>query len=337
MKTQAVVFTALDEIEIKEVELPSLKEDQILTKSIYTFVSPGTELRTLAGHYVGPNSFPFVPGYSTLSRIIEVGSAVKNYRVGDVISSWAGAQFANIKSSWGGQSAYHVYTGESSHHVILPDLRDEELLPYAITEVAAISCRGVRMANPQKNDNVLVIGQGMIGRFSAEFFRIFGGQVTVGDVDNNRLREAAEAGFVTVDLKDKDAQERLSCYSPNGFDIVVECSGSIPGLKTAYSQIKNPPRTTPDRFLKFPKLVLQASYIDEVSISPTAFFKAEGMIVITPNDRDYEDRKVVEELIRSKKIDTAHYTNNVFTTDGIIGAYRKLQKREISSAVFKWN
>ena len=338
MKTQAVVFAAKEKIEMREVDLPPLGEDQMLTKTIYTFVSPGTELRVLSGCYGSEDHFPFVPGYAVISRVIKVGSAVKNFRVGDAISScWVG-KFENVQSYWGGQSAYHVYTANPEFHVLLPELNDEELLPYVITEVAAISFRGMCLAAPQKEDHVLVIGQGMIGRFSAEFFRISGASVTVGDIDKNRLRDAESYGFTAVDLSDENAAERLSCCSRNKYDIVVECSGTSAGLKLAYSQLRVPPREVPNRYIKnVPKLVLQASYIENISIEPANFFKAEGVMLITPYDREFEDRKLVSELIRTKKIDTSGYVRNIFTVDGFIEAYRKLQSHEISSAVFKWN
>ena len=51
MKVQAVVFPARDQIEIRDVELAEVQKNQIRTETIYSFVSPGSELRTLAGHY----------------------------------------------------------------------------------------------------------------------------------------------------------------------------------------------------------------------------------------------------------------------------------------------
>ena len=339
MKSKAVVFTALNEIEVRDVELPDLKEDQILTKTIYTFVSPGTELRTLDGHYGAKNSFPFVPGYSTISRVMEVGSNVKHFKVGDIIGTRSGGEFTDVKSHFGGQSGYHVYYDSPGQHLLFPSgMSDEELLPYAVTEVAAISYKGVRMASPQHGDDVLVIGQGMIGRFSAEFFRIHGGIVTVSDVDANRLAEAASLGFATVDLKDEKAKERLACHAHDGFDIVVECSGSTPGVKTAYTQVKKPFNGKSYNYVKaLPKLVMQATYIEDVPINPAYFFPSQGVTLITPYDRDFYDRKMVADLIRRGDLDVSAYVKNIFAPDEFVGAYRKLQKHEISSAVFKWN
>lgn len=339
MKAKAVVFSALDVIEVRDVELPELEENQILTRSIYTFVSPGTELRTLAGHYGAKKNYPFVPGYAVICRVEKIGSAVKNYKVGDLLCCRAGGKYMDVKAYFGGQSSYHVYQDVAGLHVILPPgSSEEELLPYAVTEVAAISYRGVRMADPRMGDDVLVIGQGMIGRFSAELFRKHGAVVTVCDVDKKRLEEAQRAGFATVDLSEEDADARLASHSPDGFDIVVECSGSTPGVNTAYAQLKNPARDKSYKYIRnLPKLVMQATYIEDVPINPAYFFKAEGAIILTPIDRDFTDRNMVMDMIRNKELDVSDFIKNVFTPDEIVGAYRKLQSHQISSAVFKWS
>ena len=60
------------------------------------------------------------------------------------------------------------------------------------------------------------------------------------------------------------------------------------------------------------------------------------MILLTPADRDGDDRLQVAELIRSRKWDPSPYLKNVFTPAEMPDAYRKLQRREISSAICRW-
>ena len=51
MKTKAIIYDGVDQVRFGDVTLPELGSRQILAKTLYTFVSPGTELRVLAGHY----------------------------------------------------------------------------------------------------------------------------------------------------------------------------------------------------------------------------------------------------------------------------------------------
>jgi len=338
MKTRAVVFTAKDQIEIRDVEMPPLKPDQILTETLYTFVSPGTELRTLAGHYGADKNYPFIPGYSTLCRVVETGKDVKSYRQGDVLSARSTSYFTDVAIYWGGEAGHHVYNGNEGMggHVFIP--AGEEPLKYVVTEVAAISFRGVTSADPKPGERVLVIGQGMIGFFSAILFRLKGCIVTVCDINKNRIEESLKAGFDAVDLSEPDSAERLDVFGCSGFDIVSECSGSIPGVKLAYSKIRR--AQSKDAMsrtrLDWPRLLLQANYVDEISINPCWFYKGEGLTILTPGDRTLDDRQQVADLIRLGKFPTEHFTKNIFSPDEMPDAYRKLQKREINSVVCKW-
>ena len=336
MNVQAVVFPAEDQIEIREVGLPEIQKDHLRAETLYTFVSPGTELRTLAGHYGADKKYPLIPGYSTISRVVEVGSAVKGYQVGDLLSTRGGGEFIGAATFWGGEAGGHVFR-QSAPIVKLPPGAAKNPLPYAVAEVAAISYRGVLSADPRPGEHAVVIGQGMIGTFAAEFLRLKGCLVTVCDISAERLAVSREAGFTTVELNGDDSVAQLLAYGSGGFDIVAECSGSAAGFKTAVQLIRQDPRESMRRLRKdWPRLLLQGNYVDEIPLNPCWFFAGEGLTVLTPADRLPDDRQQVVELIRSGKWDPSPYLKKVFTPAEMPDAYRKLQKREISSAICQW-
>ena len=338
MKIQAVVFDKGEQISIREIGLPDIGEDQLRTETLYSFVSPGTELRTLAGHYGAADHFPIIPGYATVSRVVEVGSEVKGFHVGDLVSARGGGGFIGAEGYWGGEAGGHVFRKMSSL-VKLPDDARKDPLKYAIAEVAAISYRGVLSADPQPGERAVVIGQGMIGRFAADFFRLKGCLVTVCDISEARLAAAREAGFAAVELKNnEDAAAELLSYGCEGFDIVAECSGSVGGFKTAVKLIRQDARDLMRRERKdWPRLLLQGNYVDEIPVNPCWFFQGEGVVLLTPSDRHPDDRQQVIELIRSGKWDPSPYLKNIFTPAEMPEVYRRLQKREIASAICKWH
>jgi 2-desacetyl-2-hydroxyethyl bacteriochlorophyllide A dehydrogenase len=335
MKTKAIVFPAQNEIEVWELELPEVGDEMIRTETLYSFVSPGTELRTLQGHYSADKHYPIIPGYARIERVVEIGKAVKGYQVGDILSSRAGCEFKGVKNHWGGEVGGCVYV--PGNQVILATEAKENPLKYAPCEVAAISYRGVVSAKAQKDDSALVVGLGMIGRFVAEFLRMAGCAVTVCDIDKERLAEACESGFSTV-LLDDDAAERVAAHGMLGFDIVAECSGTTPGFQLAVKMIRRPPNPEPMNASRqhWPRLLLQGNYVEDIPLNPCWFFKGEGIILLTPADRLLDDRQKVADLIRRGKLDTAPYTKNVYPVDEMPDAYRKLQNREISSLIGKW-
>lgn len=338
MKTKAVVFPEKDRIELREVELPPLEAGQMLTETLYSFVSPGTELRTLAGHYGAETHYPIIPGYSYLCRVLEIGSEVKNYRPGDILSARDGGIVRDATPYWGGQAGHHIHNVEESNLncIILPE--NEDLLKYTITEVAAISLRGVLSTKPMRGERALVIGQGMIGVFVAQFLQIYGVSVVVCDISSERLAEASQAGFPAVDLNQPFARNRLRAYGCDGFDIVAECSGTVSGVQLAASMIRKVNYNQNMLLIRdsWPRLLLQATYVEEVAVNPSKSFIGEGVVVLKPADRSVEDRQRVMQLIRDGKLHAARFTKNIVSPGEMPEAYRKLQRREISSVVCKW-
>ena len=59
------------------MELPALRPGEILTETLYTCISPGTDLRVLSGAAEAGGNFPFVIGYSNIGRVISRGSGVE--------------------------------------------------------------------------------------------------------------------------------------------------------------------------------------------------------------------------------------------------------------------
>ena len=348
MKTKAIIYDGVDQVRFGDVTLPELGSRQILAKTLYTFVSPGTELRVLAGHYGAEGNYPVVPGYAAISRVLEVGKDVKGFKVGDVISCRNPVGFADCGSMWGGEAGAHVYAteGEDTPILIPQGLKDEEYLPYAAAEVAAISLRGVEAADPKEGETALVIGQGMIGQFSAMFLKLRGAKVVVADIDQNRLNESVKAGVSeSVNLSEADAAARVARLGNGGYDIVVEASGSIPGVELAYKMIRRKPqnysteyKVEPIRFYghDWPRLVMQANYIKEIAINPFSFFNGEGVTILTPADRGVEERQRVVEYVRAGKVDMTPFLGNVVKCEAMPEHYRKLQKREIVSLIGDW-
>ena len=93
MRARQVVIREPFEVEVREVDLPPPKDNQILVATEVSAVSPGTELAVYTGTHQwlkDPNlpdwKFPFPPGYSAAGSIVAVGSSVSGWQPGDRVS-----------------------------------------------------------------------------------------------------------------------------------------------------------------------------------------------------------------------------------------------------------
>ena len=341
----AIVFEATHTVGHGEFELKSLASDEVRVETVYTFVSPGTELRVLGGGYAETTPFPLVPGYCVVGRVVEVGAKAKGWRVGDWVSGRNPRPLNGIASLWGGQASAHIYGVEGENRpVLLPD--DCEPLDYVITEVAAIAWRGVEAARPVAGESAVVIGQGIIGALSAAWLHAAGCRVAVVDLEASRLQRARELGVaLALNGGDDDVVERLKVFLNGGADIVVEATGGAPGVELAYQLPRRKPQNygadyhvEPIHFYhqQWSRLVMQATYTKEVSHNPHGFVPGEGVTVISPQDRGVEDRQRAVEALRRGQIRGADFVDLVAPVADAPAAYAALAKRERFSVAFDW-
>lgn len=348
MKTpiKAIVFESAGKISISDFELGPCGEQDIVVKTLYTMVSTGTELRVLAGHYGADKNFPLIPGYAVYGQVTALGAGVKGFRVGDLISGRNPRPIPGIRSQWGGQASHHVYeTIGENRPVLLP--AGANVLDYVVSEIAAISLRGVDAARPLPGETAIVLGQGVIGAFSAAWLHARGCRVIVADMEQGRLdRALAWGASAAVNMKESDAIERLFRFSDCGADIVVETSGTSAGAKMACQLVRRKPQAFPGEYRvepisfydKWSRLVFQAGYLEEISIHPVNFFPGEGVVVLTPYDHGVEDRLRAVEALRRGEIRAAKFVQRVVPFTEAPQAYLALRddKNSNFSLVFDW-
>ncbi|MHC4884354.1 MAG: zinc-binding dehydrogenase [Planctomycetota bacterium] len=346
MKVKAITYTGVNQVEVLEYELGEMGPDEIRVKTRYSMVSSGTELRLLGGHYGAADRFPFIPGYSSVGEVTEVGPEVSGFRVGDLVSCRNPKAVPGVDVMWGGQASLqiHATTGED-RPVLLP--AGANPLDYLTAEISAISLRGVTAAAPRTGETAVVLGQGMIGAFSAAWLNAAGCRVIVADLEENRLKRAEAWAAATVNVGSSDALARIQTLCNGGADIVVESSGSPRGAEMAYQLVRQKPQNYSSDYKVEPiqfyggdwaRLVIQANYIDEVSINPFGFFPGEGVIILTPSDRGVEDRQMAVEQYRRGTLRAADFVQAIAPVAEAPAAYAALRddKNANFSLAFDW-
>ncbi len=341
-KMQAIVFRRPDEIAVESFELPPPEKNEMIVKTLYTMVSTGTEIRVLAGEYGSKDKFPFIPGYSAVGEVAEAGKAVKGYGKGSLVSCRNPLPVPGINSMWGGQAGFHRCSAEGEDRpVILPG--NAKPLDYVIAEISAISLRGAEAADPARGETAVVIGQGLIGAFSAAWLNLRGCRVITADIEESRLERSYSYGAAAaVNIKEESGAEKLKALLDGGADIVVESSGTTPGMRTACGLLKAVPRESGAASScggKRPRLVFQANYIEEIPVNPSHLFPVEAAEIITPADRTMHDRMRAVEAIRRGGIRAEDFIRTIAGFTEAPEAYRRLRDDRANnfSLVFAWS
>lgn len=295
----ALAFTDIGKVHVLEVETPQAGPGEVVLNVSFSSVSPGTELRCLAGKQVRAPKFPFIPGYALAGTVSSVGEGVTKYKVGDRVIG-GGTRRSSIDVLWGGHVSQAVLPASSLIRV--PDglgLREA-----SISKLVAIPLRGVRFTSPQPGEKVAVVGLGPIGLLSARLFAAHGAEVIGFDAAASRIHFASEGGLATQ-LVDGVLSEVVKSRFGGGADIVVDATGSPAVLAQSVLSARLKDWNLPGA--KGSRLVIQGSYPEGFTLDYDDVFSRE-MTILVPRDCERIDQEDAVTLIAEGKcrVDDMH-------------------------------
>jgi len=242
------MYTAPKTMKVQELdEKKALGAGQVRVSSLYSGISHGTEMNVYRGiapffeKKYDPEFRLFVPaeksekwsypirscdpgvwylGYSLCGRVTEVGKDVTSLKVGDTV---------HINASH--QSEHCV---DADKAVKLPATLDPRYGIFLTNLLTAYN--GILDSDIKLGDNVVVMGQGVIGQLVAQLARLSGATVFVVDMIENRLKVAKENGaYETINPASAGdvAMMIRKLTAGRGSDVVIEASGSPKGLQEA--------------------------------------------------------------------------------------------------------
>ncbi|NUP99818.1 MAG: zinc-binding dehydrogenase [Armatimonadetes bacterium] len=243
MKTQAVVFPRANRVELADVTVPEPQADEALVRSIWSWISNGTEGSYLRGErsdgespssQARPAPFPIVPGYQ---------------RVGEV--TWAGPEsgvtagmlvFATMTrvESMAVAAGGHVLHGPVHRNQLwpLPAAPPPEAFAGLVLTQVGFNC-GQRPAI-QPGDGAVVIGDGLVGQWSAQTLQQRGARVLLLGRHPSRLQRfrLGESDAVANE-REGDEVNAVRAWAPEGLAAVVDTVGSVAGLEQLFPLLRH--------------------------------------------------------------------------------------------------
>ena len=328
MHTQALVVTAADRVEVRELELPEPGPGQVLVESWYSCVSPGTELRVMSGS-MPATAFPFAPGYATVGRVIAAGAGA-DLAAGSVVFGGGSEVTAPYHRCWGGHVGHAV--GDGGGWITVPDGVDPGHA--ALTKLGAIAWHGIRLAGIRPADRVTVVGLGVLGQLSARLAAATGAAVVACDVDTSRVEPARAAGL-DARLSGSSLDDTFADDYPDGFDVVVDVTGAAPVLPQAVELLRQTPWGRDDA--TGPRYVVQGSYPGTFAVPYRQLFQREAALLV-PRDNQPRDRVAFLDHLAAGRLDVSNLVSAVVTPDRAAEVYRRLRDRDggLMTALFDW-
>ena len=221
----AIVNVAPHRVELQEVGLPDPRPDEVVVLTRHSLISNGTERSVLAGERGygraegSPDAppFPQVGGYQKVGVVEAVGREVRGLAEGE----WV---FATL-----GRTALREFPMAGHVGVSLTPQQEVLKLPAGLDPVAA---SGLVLTQVGYNHGsrppvapgtrAIVVGDGLVGLWSAETLRARGAQVLLVGRHDERLRLFAAGGGRTVNARREDADQTAAEFAPGGAPVVVD-------------------------------------------------------------------------------------------------------------------
>ena len=171
------------------------------------------DLPTLAGSY----GFPIKFGYASVGRVVEVGAAVVDLAPGDHV-------FVHHPHQ-------QEYVVSAAAAVRLPPRLPPELGVFLANCETALNV--VLDAHPRLGEEVVVIGQGVVGLLVTQLLDLAGARVTVVEPIAQRRELALRCGAEEA-VPPEGALARIAARTNGrGADVVIEASGNARALQLA--------------------------------------------------------------------------------------------------------
>lgn len=206
-----------------------------------------------------PGIFPMVPGHEVVGKVTKVGSAVKKFKVGDLVGvgclvdSCRGCenckqgleQYCTVGAvptyNGMGKDGLPTYGGYSNIMVVHEDftLRISEKI--SLAAAAPLLCAGITTYSPLRHWNIgkghrlAVLGLGGLGHMAVKFGAAFGAEVTVLSTSASKEAEAKKLGAHKFVLTSDPAQAK----SVKGyFDFVIDTVSAEHDFRFYLSMLK---------------------------------------------------------------------------------------------------
>lgn len=193
---------------------------------------------------------PVVLGHEYSGEVVEVGEGVTGFAVGDHVTVDPNIYCGHCAYCQNGKKQLCpsmeaigvTRDGGFAQYSRIPASQAFKLEPTVPWEAAAmaepLACclHGIDLAGIQVGDKVCVVGGGAIGLLMVQLAKLSGAsQIVLSEPNEKRRQAGLQLGAnAALDPTRPDAQEAFAQVLDGGANVVIECVGNVPAVKSAF-------------------------------------------------------------------------------------------------------
>ena len=193
---------------------------------------------------------PVVLGHEYSGEVVEVGEGVTGFAVGDHVTVDPNIYCGHCVYCQNGKKQLCpsmeaigvTRDGGFAQYSLIPAAQAFKLEPTVPWEAAAmaepLACclHGIDLAGIQVGDKVCVVGGGAIGLLMVQLAKLSGAsQIVLSEPNEKRRQVGLQLGAnAAIDPTRPDSQEVFAQVLDGGANVVIECVGNVPAVKSAF-------------------------------------------------------------------------------------------------------
>ncbi|MFV0529095.1 MAG: zinc-binding dehydrogenase [Lachnospiraceae bacterium] len=229
---------------LQEVPTPAINSKQALVKMIANGMC-GTDVKLLHHTFKGfpKDLYPIMLGHEGVGEVVEVGSDVRGYKVGDkVLLPFVDPDetlYPGLGSGWGAMSEYGVVWDKMAVYAADEEIPDcayaQTVLDPSLDPVDAVMLvtfrevlSNIRYFGIQPHETIVVFGCGPVGLSFIKILSLLGvSELIAVDVIEEKLESARLNGATkTFNSKEGDLPAQIRGLYPQGVNYVLDAVGS---------------------------------------------------------------------------------------------------------------
>jgi 2-desacetyl-2-hydroxyethyl bacteriochlorophyllide A dehydrogenase len=256
---KALVLESYNNLVYKDMPEPEFKPNEVLVRVKACGIC-GSDIHGFDGSS-GRRNPPLIMGHEASGVIVEAGSAVKNYKVGDRVTfdstvydldDWYTLKgkynLSDSRMVLGVSPKEYKRHGAFAEYVVVPEhilyhLPDSVTFEQAaMVESVAVAAHAIDLTPINLRDTALVVGTGMIGLFLVQLLKLSNaGTIIAIDIDDQKLALAKKFGadHTFNSATDTNIHESILALTHNrGADVAFEAVGVSATIKMAIENVR---------------------------------------------------------------------------------------------------
>ena len=339
---KAVAVTDVGKLAFVELPIPKFREYECLVKMTACGLCNGTDLKHIDGTLGNVrDSYPIILGHEAVGEVVEVGSQVKNFRVGDVITDPAPAvDDKRYRSGCAGFCEYGVVQdmavmaelglGEDARryltdraNVVRVDMAPEDA---AMLVTFKETYSAVKNFGVGPGAEVLIYGDGPNGLALATFARMLGaawvGVVGHWDERLARIERVAQTDRVI----NSNTEDAAAALGSRRVDLVVDAVGRVAIIKDGFRVLK--------RLGKLAVFGVIRNTEPDLSFRSIPTGASLQMLSWPIGANDVHDEIVA--MVQDGRLDPSGFYSEVDSWDAIEAAVSKVRSRDAFKIILKF-